>query len=132
MSVSPTFLFLLVTLFCASALDEQQNHNIREELWRLKTEIGKLETEVKDLRNLKQRLGKVDALESEVKQLRWLLKQQKVDRSKYLIMNFPSFLLSFNFFISVSFLFTFFLSKQLLSLQRYCKHCNKRSNKYVI
>ena len=77
-------LSVIIVLFwaicTASANEKQLNDDIRDELGRLKTEFRKLETEVKYLR--RQRINKVDSLENEVKELRWLLKQQKMERSK--------------------------------------------------
>ena len=78
MAVSFIILALIFSLFFASAIEQQLNDDIREELGRLKTEIRKLETE------FQQRLGKVDSLEREVNNLRWLLKEQKTERSKWL------------------------------------------------
>ena len=73
--ISFAIFVLFSSIFCVSAIEKQLDYDIRDGLNRLTTKIGKLETRLKDLRNLKQRLDKVDALEKEVKHLRWLLKQ---------------------------------------------------------
>ena len=84
MAVSFFILALISSFIFASAIEKQLDDDIRVELGRLKIEFTKLETEVKGLRHLKQRLSKVNSLESEVKELRWLLKQHKTERSKWL------------------------------------------------
>ena len=84
MSVSFFILALISSFIFAFAIEKQVDNDIREELGRLKMEFTKLETEVKGLRHLKQRLSKVNSLESEVNELRWLLKQHKTERSKWL------------------------------------------------
>ena len=101
MTVSFIILALISSLFCASAIEKQLNNDIREELGRLKTEIRKLETE------FQQRLGKVDSLAREVNYLRWLLKEQKTERSKWLHARSVVFLSFFLFFF-----LSFFVSKQ--------------------
>ena len=80
MALSIIILVLLSAICTASANENQLNDDIRDELGRLKTEFRKLEKEVKYLR--RQRISKVDALENEIKELKWLLKQQKMERSK--------------------------------------------------
>ena len=74
MFISFVILALSASFYCASAVEKQLNEDSKEELGLLK----------KELENLKQRLGKVDALENEVKQLKWQLVQQKTERSEFL------------------------------------------------
>ena len=81
MFISFVILALTASFYCASAIEKQLNDGTKEELGLLK----------KELENLKQRLGKVDALENEVKQLRWRLEQQETERSEFL-----SFFLNIN------------------------------------